>query len=179
MISNLKKAGAEVVYALISPTVFGFLVASAKQQSYRPTFTGPGLSAGVNLIANAVCPPPPFPDVRYLSPMVETDVIDARDPNFKPAYKKKNGNGSTPDDIGILLWGIEKTARLMMESAGPNLTRQSLMKTSASGKSYATIVDAPVMYGGVPHFGANATTLLTLDCAHLVYKTTKAFVTGF
>jgi ABC-type branched-subunit amino acid transport system substrate-binding protein len=177
-VSNLKKAGAEVVYALISPTVFGFLVSSAKQQQYNPTFTGPGLSNGLNLIAPAVCQPP-FPDIRFLSPMVEMDQINSRDPNYVPAYKKKNGQGSQPDDIGILLWGIEKMVAQMMESVGPNLSRQSFIKTLAQGKSYATNVYSPVKYAGLPHFGANTITLLTLDCQSLQYRTTAAFASHF
>jgi ABC-type branched-subunit amino acid transport system substrate-binding protein len=177
-VTNLQKKGAEVVYALISPTVFINLVQSAKRQTYGPTFTGPGLSVGVNLVAPTVCQPP-FPDVRYLSPMVEMDVIDSRDPNYQPAYKKKNGSGSRPDDIGILLWGLEKSVRLMMESVGPNLSRQSLVKTLSQGKTYATNVYSPLKYGGPPHFGANTTTLLTLDCQSLQYKTTAAFASRF
>ncbi len=178
VVSNLQNAGAEVVYALISPTVFGFLVSSAKQQTFYPTFTGPGLSNGVNLIANAICPPPPFPDVRYLSPMVQMDVINSRDPNYQPAYRQKNP-GQQPDDIGILLWGIEKAVRLMLESDGPTPSRQSLMKKLSAGKPYATNVFSPMQYGGVPHFGVKQTTLLTLDCGDLQYKTTKAFASSF
>lgn len=178
-VSNLKGKGAEVVYALISPTVFGFLVSSAKQQAYRPTFVGPGLSIGVNLVAKATCPPPPFPDVRPMSPMVQMDVIDKHDPAYKPAYRRKNGSSSTPDDIGILLWGIEKAIRLMMEADGPDLSRQSLVRTLTSGKSFATNVYAPVKYGGVPHFGASAVTLLTLNCNRLEYDTTKPFASKF
>jgi ABC-type branched-subunit amino acid transport system substrate-binding protein len=177
-VSNLKKAGAEVVYALISPTVFGFLVSSAKQQQYTPTFTGPGLSNGVNLIAAAVCQPP-FPDIRFLSPMIEMDQINSRDPNYVPAYKKKNGQSSQPDDIGILLWGIEKMIRQLMESAGPNLSRQSLLKVLSQGRTYATNVFSPVKYGPTPHFGASTITLLTLNCQKLQYTTTTAFASHF
>jgi len=177
-VANLKKAGAEVVYALISPTVFGFLVSSAKQQQYTPTFTGPGLSNGVNLIAAAVCQPP-FPDIRFFSPMVEMDQINSRDPNYIPAYKKKNGSSSQPDDIGILLWGIEKMVRQEMESAGPNLSRQSLIKVLAQGKTYATNVYSPVKYGALPHYGASTITLLTLNCQKLQYTTTAAFASSF
>jgi ABC-type branched-subunit amino acid transport system substrate-binding protein len=181
VVSNLKQSGADVVYALISPTVFGFLVSSAKQQSYSPTFVGPGLSNGVNLLAGPLCgAPPPSPpsklDVRYLSPMVQMDQIDSRDPNYKTAYRQKNGAGSQPDDIGVLLWGLEKTLRLMMEATGPSLSRQSLVKTLTSAKAFGTNVYAPVKYGGLPHFGASATTLLTLNCNRLEYDTTAAFV---
>jgi len=168
-----------VVYALISPTVFGFLVSSAKQQQYTPTFTGPGLSTGVNLIAATVCQPPPFPDIRVLSPMIEMDQINSRDPNYVPAYKKKNGNTSQPDDIGILLWGIEKMVRQEMESAGPTLSRQSLLKVLAQGKNYATNVFSPVKFGATPHFGASTVTLLTLNCQKLQYMTTAAFASHF
>jgi ABC-type branched-subunit amino acid transport system substrate-binding protein len=177
-ISNLKSHGAEVVYALISPLVFGFLVSSAKQQSYYPPFTGPGLSNGVNLVATGICPPPPFPNVRFLSPMVQLDVIDKHDANYKPAYRKKN-SGQEPDDIGILEWGIEKSARLFMEADGPNPSRQTLVRRIATGKPFATNVYAPVKYGGLPHFGAASTTLLTLDCNNLRYRTTATFVSKF
>jgi branched-chain amino acid transport system substrate-binding protein len=178
-VSNLKGKGAEVVYALISPTVFGFLVSSAKQQAYYPTYVGPGLSIGVNLVAKATCPPPPFPNVRPMSPMVQMDVIDKHDPAYKPAYRSKNGSSSQPDDIGILLWGLEKTIRLMMEATGPDLSRQSLIRTLTSGKTFASNVYAPVRYGNVPHFGANAVTLLSLNCNRLEYDTTKAFASKF
>jgi len=181
-VSNLKSKGAEVVYALISPTVFGFLVASAKQQDspadpFRPTFTGPGLSVGLNLVATATCPPPPFPDIRYLSPMVQTDVINTHDANYQPAYRERNGRDG--DDIGILLWGIEKMLRLMMEADGPDLSRQSLIQTITSGESFASNVFAPLSFGGVPHFGAKATTLLTIDCSAVRFRTTKAFASQF
>ncbi len=178
-VSNLKGKGAEVVYALISPTVFSFLVSSAKQQAYQPTYVGPGLSVGVNLVAKATCPPPPFPDIRVLSPMVQMDVIDRYDAAYKPAYRKKNGGSSTPDDIGILLWGIEKTIRLLMEADGPDISRQTLIKAITSGKAFASNVFSPVKYGPTPHFGATSVTLLKLDCGRLEYTTTTPFASKF
>lgn len=175
--TNLKGKGAEVVYALISPTVFAFLVTSAKGQQYNPTWTGPGLSVGVNLVAAGVCRPP-FPDVRYMSPMVQMDVIDSHDKDYQPAYREKNP-GKRPDDIGILLWGIEKLTRLMMEADGADLSRQGLIQALSSGKTFATNVYSPVKYGGAPHFGASTTTLLKLDCSKLQYQTVKAFASSF
>ncbi len=177
-VSNLKGKGAQVVYALISPTVFTYLVSSAKQQAYQPTFVGPGLSVGVNLVAVATCSPPPYPDVRPMSPMVQLDVIDKYDAAYKPAYRKKNGSRN-PDDIGILLWGIEKTVRLMMEAAGPTISRQSFLKAIASGKPFASNVFSPVKFGGTPHFGATSVTLLTINCTRLEYATTKPFASKF
>ena len=176
-VSNMK-GKVDVVYALISPTVFAYLVSSAKQQAFYPTYVGPGLSIGVNLIAKATCQPP-FPDIRPLSPMVQMDVIDKHDAAYKPAYRKKNGTGSSPDDIGILLWGIEKAIRLMMEADGADLSRQTLVKTLTSGKPFATNVYAPLKYGGLPHFGANAVTLLKLNCNRLEYDTVSAFAPRF
>jgi ABC-type branched-subunit amino acid transport system substrate-binding protein len=177
-VSNLKGKGAQVVYALISPTVFTYLVSSAKQQAFQPTFVGPGLSVGVNLVAVATCSPPPYPDVRPMSPMVQLDVIDRYDAAYRPAYRKANG-GRNPDDIGILLWGIEKTVRLMMEAAGPSISRQSFIKAITSGKTFASNVFAPVKFGATPHFGANAVTLLTINCTRLEYATTKPFASKF
>ena len=113
-----------------------------------------------------------------MSPMVQLDVIDKYDPAYRPAYRKKN-NSRNPDDIGILLWGIEKTTRLMLEAAGPNISRQSFLKTAASGKAFNSNVFAPVKFGATPHFGANAVTLLTINCPRLEYATTKPFASKF
>jgi ABC-type branched-subunit amino acid transport system substrate-binding protein len=183
---NALKGKVDVVYVLISPTVFGFFISSAKQQGFHEgtTFVGPGLSVGVNLIAGPVCgappPSPPTPlDVRVLSPMVQMDVIDRHDAAYKPAYRKKNPTGTPPDDIGILLWGLEKAVRLMLEADGADLSRQGLIKTLTSGKSFATNVYAPLKYGGVPHFGASATTLLKLNCNRQEFDTVKAFASKF
>lgn len=183
--TELKGDGAEVVYALVSPTVFGFLYASAKQQQYNPTYTAAGLSLGVNLVAPPICaaaktPPAVTPDVRVFSPMVELDVIDAHDKDYKPAYRKKNP-GREPDDIGILLWGMEKMLRLMMEADGPDLSRQTLMQAISSGNPFETNVYSPVKYGGVPHFGASSVTLLRLECTATggEYKTAQAFGSAF
>lgn len=179
--TDLKKEEAEVVYALISPTVFGFLVSSAKQQQYNPVYTAPGLSLGVNLVAGPICAAPPptlVPDVRVFSPMVQMDVIDAHDADYQPAYRQKNP-GKQPDDVGILLWGLEKTMRLMMEADGPDLSRQTLMQALSDGKPFESNVYAPVKYGGVPHFGASSVTLLRLDCSAVEYKTVTAFGSQF
>jgi ABC-type branched-subunit amino acid transport system substrate-binding protein len=177
-VSELQKAKADVVYALIPPTVFGFLMASAKQQGYAPPFIGPGLSNGVNLIAKAICQPP-FPDVRYFSPMVQMDKIDQHDADYQPAYRELNGASSQPDDIGILLWGISKTVRLMMDAAGPQISRQRFVAAVQSGKTFASNVYSPVTYAPGKRLGANTVTLLVLDCATLQYTTRAAFASSF
>lgn len=178
---QLKSKGAEIVYALISPLVFINLVGGATRQQYFPVWVGPGLSNGLNLVAKGVCSQNPQADVRYLSPMVQMDIINQQDPDYIPAYRNKPGNGpgDQPDDIGILLWGIEKTLRLMLDEAGPDVSRQSFVQTLTSGKVFATNVYAPVKFGGKPHFGASQTTLLKLNCGRAEFDTQAKFVSGF
>ncbi|HVL82340.1 MAG TPA: ABC transporter substrate-binding protein, partial [Actinomycetota bacterium] len=176
---NLKDDGAEVVYALISPTVFIYLVGGATSNTYFPTFVGPGLSNGLNLVAAGICSNSPNADVRYLSPMVQLDKIDQQDKDYRPAYRQKNGAGNEPDDIGILLWGLEKSIRLMVEATGPDISRQSFISTLKSGKTFATNVYAPVKYGNVPHFGASQITLLKMNCNRREFDTVAMFVSSF
>lgn len=179
---QLKAAGAEIVYALISPTVFVNLIVSGRNQQFLPIYTGPGLSIGLNLVAKLVCVQVPNADVRYLSPMVQLDQIDQRDPNYRGAYRSKPGNSAadSPDDIGILLWGIEKAVRLMLDATGADLSRQSFIKTLQGGTTFSTNVYAPVKYSAPPpHFGAKQTTLLKMNCTRTEFDTVKAFASGF
>ena len=48
------------------------------------------------------------------------------------------------DDIGIALWGLDKTIALMFEATGKNLGRAALMNTIEQGKKFASGVYPPV-----------------------------------
>ena len=177
----LRDQGAEVVYALISPTPLGFLASGMTEQAYFPTIIGPGLSNGINLVATALCAQNQS-DVQYLHPSVQMDVVDQYDVNYQPAYRERNGASSRPDDIGLLLWGIEKTVGLMLEAAGPDMSRQSFIQTIKSGKTFESNVFAPVKFGAMPHFGATQVVHLKAQCAPPRYNTqnpSNAFVSGF
>jgi hypothetical protein len=94
----LRTSGAEVVCILTSPVNFTKLAKNAKAQAYIPIWMGPGISSGLNIVAEAGCPD--IGAAKFLSPFPGLDVIDNLDPDCKTSYQKYNV-GTPPDDVGI------------------------------------------------------------------------------
>ena len=171
----LRSAGAEAVYVLTSPTSFIYLAQAANGQAYNPLFVGPGISSGLNEVARFGCPG--VGNARFLSPFPQMDKIGQIDPAYLPAYRKFGG--ADPDDIGIALWGLNKTLHKMFEAAGKDMSRQSLVTTLESGTEFASGVFPPVKYSAGNHFGASQAHLLQADCNAGQYRTVATFVSGF
>lgn len=172
-VRKLKQAGAEVIYLLSSPLVYLALASAARNQSYEPTFIGPGITSGLNTVLTFGCPA--VGNGEFFSPFPELDVIDELDPDFRPAYEEFGG-GEPPDDIGIALWGLNKTIRLMFEATGPELGRAALMNTIESEQGFASDVYPPVQFTPEQHFGGTGAHLLRADCAARQYQTAEQFV---
>jgi branched-chain amino acid transport system substrate-binding protein len=171
----LRTSGAEVVYILTSPINFIKLATNAQAQAYSPTYIGPGVTNGLNVVAEAGCPA--IGAAKFLSPFPELDAIDGLDPDYQRAYQKYNG--SAGDDIGIAEWGLSKVFGLMLQATGRDLSRQSLEATMVSGKEFNSNVYPIVSYTGSIRFGAKSSHLLEADCRARKYKTLATFTTGF
>jgi branched-chain amino acid transport system substrate-binding protein len=171
-IGTLKRAGAEVVYLLSSPLVFLGLASAARNQGYDPTFVGPGITSGLNAVMNFGCPA--VGNSQFFSPFPGLDVIDELDPDYLPAYAQYGG-GKAADDIGIALWGLNKTIGLMFE-ATPELGRAALMDTIEDREGFASDVYPEVSYTPTRHFGGTGAQLLKADCAAKQFQTAEQFV---
>jgi ABC-type branched-subunit amino acid transport system substrate-binding protein len=174
--NNLRTSGAEAVIVAVAPVTFLNLAHAAQGQAYSPLWTGPGLANGLNLVAEFGCPS--IAGARFLSPMPELDVIDRLDPDYKPAYRKYN-NGAEPDDLGLAVWGMEKTLHQFLKAAGPDLGRTRLIATIQSGQEFASGVFPPVRFGPNQRFGASQAHLLEADCANRRYRTLATFASSF
>ncbi|MDQ1505311.1 MAG: branched-chain amino acid transport system substrate-binding protein [Actinomycetota bacterium] len=174
--NNLRTSGAEAVIVAVAPVTFLNLAHAAQGQAYSPLWTGPGLANGLNLVAEFGCPS--IAGARFLSPMPELDVIDRLDPDYKPAYRKYN-NGAEPDDLGLAVWGMEKTLHQFLKAAGPDLGRTRLIATIQSGQEFASGVFPPVRFGPNQRFGAGQAHLLEADCANRRYRTLATFASSF
>jgi branched-chain amino acid transport system substrate-binding protein len=182
--ANLAKDHADVVYLLMSPTIFVNFVKSVRQQvAYDPDMVAPGVTLGLNLVAQVTCPD--SAKLQVLSPFPELDVIDSLDPDYQAAYRKyvtASTPQQQPDDIGLALWGLNKMLHQLFMAASPDakgLSRQSLLAALTSGREFKTNVYPPVTFSPTNHFGAKQAHLLNTDCVNARFKTVAQFATGF
>jgi branched-chain amino acid transport system substrate-binding protein len=173
--NTLRTKGAEVVYLLSSPETFLNIAAAATGQAYNPQYVGPGVSSGLNLVAQIGCPA--IGEARFLSPFPQLDVIDRLDGDFRPAYRA--ATGQEPDDIGIALWGIGKSLNQVFLAAGKDLTRQSFEAALQSGRTFQTNVFPPARFTASEHRGASQAHLLKADCGGRRFVTEAPFASGF
>jgi len=173
--NKMRTSGAEVIYFLASPTTFLNVASAAGGQGYIPKYIGPGITSGLNLVAQVGCPN--IGAARFLSPFPQLDVIDKLDPDYQRAYQAKRDKAG--DDIGIALWGLAKTLHQMFLAAGKDMTRQSFVQTVESGKRFASGVYPPVQYSATNHLGGTQAHLLQADCGSRTYKTAAQFASSF
>jgi branched-chain amino acid transport system substrate-binding protein len=172
---QLRNSGAEVVYIIAAPIPFIKLATNAQAQAYHPVWVGPGTTNGLAVVASAGCPS--IDGAKFLSPFPQLDAIDELDPDYKPAFRKHVG--ANPDDIGILMWGLNKSFHQMLEATGRDLSRQSFLKTVTSGRVFHSNVYPDVSYDSTTRFGAKTAHLLEADCGSRSWKTTGRFIADF
>jgi len=157
------RTGKVAVYPLMSPKLFINLAGAAAGQQCFPRYAGIGITLGLNVVAQALCPTGAFKNgASFFSPFQGLDVVDQVDPDFHKAYP----NG---DDIGFGLWGAEKLLAAHLKAAGRDLTRQGFV-AAALGKSFNTGV-YPVADFTHGHFGGTAVHVLRADCGRNQYVT--------
>ena len=172
---QLRNSGAEIVYIIAAPIPFIKLATNAQAQGYHPTWVGPGTTNGLAVVAEAGCPS--IDGAKFLSPFPQLDAIDDLDPDYKAAFR--HYVGPNPDDVGILMWGLNKSFHQMLEATGRDLSRQSFLKMVTSGRVFHSNVYPDVSYDSTIRFGAKTAHLLEADCTTRSWKTTGRFVADF
>jgi len=174
-VQTLRDADAEAVFILTSPLVYLAIAGGARNQGFEPTFIGPGITSGLNQVLEFGCPG--TGNGQFFSPFPELDVINELDPDYIPAYEQF-GQGQPADDIGIALWGLNKTVGLMFEAtlASGDLGRAALMNTIEAGDAFESGVYPPVSYSSGEPFGGTGAHLLVADCGDGQYQTEGEFV---
>ena len=170
----MRTAGAEAVMMMVTPLVFLNLAHAAQGQAYNPLWTGPGLSNGLNLVAEFGCPS--IGRATFLSPFPQLDVIDRFDADYKATYRRMNGEEG--DDLGLALWGLDKTLHRFFEATGRDLSRQRFLATLRSGREFASDILPPVRYRPGDPFGASQAHVLQADCSSRTYRTLHTFVSS-
>lgn len=178
MAQALAASGAQVVYILVAPTHYVLLTARLPN-NYRPWWIGAGITKGLNAVLETGCTTSQnaIDKGLFFSPFPGVDKIDSLDPNYRKAYREVNGED--PDDLGIALWGLNKTLHQMLLASGETPSRQSFISAANSGKTFETKVFPPLRYTPQNHFGSSQVHLLKADCAKEQYVTEKTFVGKF
>ncbi len=162
--TQICQSGVKAVVWNASPSS---LINVSKAMACRVVFVGPGLSNGLNVVADIGCPN--VDKAMFYSPFPGMDVM-RQDAAFVKAYRDKNG-GSNPDDIGAAMYGVEKLVGEMLRATGKGLTRQSFMQTIGKVKSFNTGVYPPTNFSS--RFGGTAMNLLQADCGKKEYVTVR------
>lgn len=175
---QLSSSGAQIVHIFVAPTHYVLLTAQLPS-GYRPWWIGGGITMGLNAILETGCSTSQnaMDKGLFFSPIPGLDKIDSIDPNYRKAYREVNG-GAEPDDIGLILWGLNKTLHQMFDKAGKDLSRQSFIASTQSS-SFETKVYPPQKYSPQNHLGGTQVHLLKADCGAAQYRTEKTFVSGF
>jgi ABC-type branched-subunit amino acid transport system substrate-binding protein len=162
--TSICQSGAQVVVWNASPST---LLNVSKSMACRVTFVGPGLTNGLNVVAQVGCPN--VDNAMFYSPFPGMDVMRG-DGAFVQAYRNKNG-GANPDDIGAAMYGMEKLVGEMLRATGKNLSRESFMATIGRVKTFNTGVYPPTNFRS--RFGGTAMNLLQADCNKSEYVTVR------
>ena len=152
--TSICSSGASVVVWNASPST---LLNVSKAMACRVTFVGPGLTNGLNIVADVGCPN--IDGSLFYSPFPGLDVM-RRNAEFVNAYRASND--AEPDDIGAAIYGLEKLVGAMLDATGEDLSRESFMATIARVKRFDTGVFPATAF--TSRFGGTAMHLLRADC---------------
>lgn len=168
---NLKTEGVDIVVPITAPKFTTYLVNAAGGQQHLPRYMGVGITNGVNQgIANQ-CANKGMHDAMFFSPWPgwsQRLIAGIGDPDFDRAVAQDDAKSinarNAGGDLLLALWGIMKTLHGILEAAGPNLTRQSLVQLMNSYKGGSAKFFPDLSYSPTNHFGANGVHALIGRC---------------
>lgn len=160
--TKLCNSGADVVVWNASPSS---LLNTSASMSCTMRFVGPGLTNGLNIVADAGCPK--LDGARFLSPFPGMDRM-MQNQEFRAAYASKNGNAE-PDDLGAAIYAGERLIGEILKAVGKGLSRQSFLGKMAQQKVFRTGVYPDTNFSS--RFGGTAMWDLEMDCGRREYFT--------
>jgi hypothetical protein len=175
----LAQKNTQAVFVLIAPVHYIQLTSASRlPPTYRPYWVGVGITMGLNDVLGTGCSTSARAIEKglFFSPFPGLDAVDGMDSNYNRAYREQNG--SAGDDIGMALWGLNKTLHAVLANAGQDLSRQSFVAATERA-SIQTGLFPPLRFSPQDHFGADQVHLLQADCNARRYQTAETFQSGF
>jgi ABC-type branched-subunit amino acid transport system substrate-binding protein len=144
----------------MAPTPAATLANQANSAGYNPIWFANSISWGFDLVLKVA--PDSLKNARAFSPWLPLD--DPRADPYKQAYRDQNP-GTTPDDLGIVGWGVGQIVAEGLRKAGPDLGQNSF-RNAMQNLKFAPDIWAPLNFSPGVREGANVVAVLKQDGDH-------------
>ena len=158
----LSNSGATAVWLYMAPTTAASLANQADASGFHPIWFANSISWAFDL--TFLVGPKSLKGARAFSPWLP--LTDPRTATYKEAYVKQNP-GATPDDLGLVGWGVGQIVAKGFENAGPKLGQNSF-RDALQHLHFRPDVWAPIDFKDGVREGANSVAVLKEDGGHWV-----------
>ena len=178
VIQEMRAAGIENVYILVSPVWFLQVLKAADTQNYKPQWIGVGITKTFDTVANVGCQAgAAINGAKFFSPFpawVDRNKFDSEyDKAMQAVY------GGTGDDFVWLGWGASKQLATLLEEAGKNLTREGFIASTEKARNLKTGIMPDLNFAPNDHLGANQVHVSEAKCSDRRWHTIQSFVSDF
>jgi branched-chain amino acid transport system substrate-binding protein len=167
----LSNSGATAVWLYMAPTTAAALANQADATGFHPTWFANSISWAFDL--TFAVGPKSLKGARAFSPWLP--LADPRTDTYKQAYTKQNP-GVTPDDLGLVGWGVGQIVAKGLEDAKPRLGQNSF-REAMQHLHFRPDIWAPLAFDDGVREGANFVAVLKEDGGHWVLE--HDFTEGF
>ena len=183
VVQEMKAAGIENVYVLVSPVWWLQVLQASRTQQYEPQWTGVGFTKTLDTVSSVGCRNGTIEGSKFFSHIPAWSDINRFDPDFQKAvraiYPDKCGSAGCGDDVMIVGWGASRQLELLFKIAGRDLSREGFIASTSRARN----VKAPGMpelnYTPGDHFGANQVHVSEARCSDNRWHTIMSYVSDF
>jgi branched-chain amino acid transport system substrate-binding protein len=155
----LSRSGATAAWLYMAPTPAAKLANQADAAGYHPVWFANSISWAFDLVFTVA--PKALAGARAFSPWLP--LSDPRTNTYKQAYQSQTGE--TPDDLGIVGWGVGEIVGQGIQLAGKQLG-QNNFRAAMQTMKYAPDIWAPLSFGAGVREGANVVAVLKAGNNH-------------
>lgn len=176
---DMAQAGIDNVNVLMSPVFFLQLMQGTRTQGYTPQWVAAGIQMTFDTVAAVGCRNGTIEGMKAFSPFPAWFDSNKYDPNFRKAIRAIYPEEGEGDDFEWLGWTSSKGLHGMFEALGPNPTRENLVATLQSGKTFFNEISPHLKYSPSNPFGAKEVHLSEARCSDAKWHTTDSWMSSF
>ncbi|HET7482059.1 MAG TPA: ABC transporter substrate-binding protein, partial [Actinomycetota bacterium] len=178
-VQQMKAAGIENVYVLVSPVWWLQVLQAAKTQQYTPQWVGVGITKTFDTVAAVGCRNGTIDGSKFFSPFPAWADIDKFDPNFKKAVQEIYPEEGGGDDFMVLGYSASKVGGELLKRAGRDLTRQGFIESTQNAKNVKTGTMPTLNFSPDDHFGANTVLVDEARCSDAKWHVLIPYTSNF